>query len=160
KLNSQASSTPATDGQRVYAYFWDGKAIAIHCFDMQGKSLWKYELGAWLGNHGPGASPVVYDDKVYLLNDQGSNFGDKGAKSEVIALDAKTGKRAWKAERKPFRACYAAPFILEKQVGGKELIISTTAGLSGYDPQSGKEIWHWEWVFDNMALRTVGSPVI
>src|SRR5262249_12255610 len=55
--NSLASSTPATDGQRVYAYFWDGKNIAIHAFDMQGNPLWKHELGPWAGNHGAGASP-------------------------------------------------------------------------------------------------------
>jgi outer membrane protein assembly factor BamB len=157
--NSLASSTPATDGKRVYAYFWDGKNVAIHAFDLEGKPFWKHELGAWAGNHGAGASPVVYDDKVILLNDQGSEFGDKGAKSELLALDAATGKPVWKAERKAFRACYAAPFLLEKD-GARELIISTTAGLSGYDPGSGKEIWHWDWVFDNMPLRTVGSPVI
>jgi outer membrane protein assembly factor BamB len=93
------------------------------------------------------------------LNDQGSEFGDPGAKSELIALEAKTGKVAWKAQRKPFRACYAVPFLVEKSEGGKELIVATTGGLSGYDPKDGKEIWHWDWVFSGMPLRTVGSPI-
>jgi outer membrane protein assembly factor BamB len=157
--NSLASSTPATDGQRVYAYFWDGKDIAVHAFDMQGNPVWKYDLGPWAGNHGAGASPVVYEDKVIILNDQGSEFGDPGAKSELVAIDAKSGKEAWKVKRKAFRACYAAPFLLDKREGGKELIVATTEGLSGYDPQNGKEFWRWDWVFDAMALRTVGSPI-
>jgi outer membrane protein assembly factor BamB len=102
---------------------------------------------------------MVYGDKVYLLNDQGSEFDDPGAKSEVVALESKTGKLAWKVQRKPFRACYATPFLVEKS-GGTELIVSTTGGLTGYDPGTGKEIWNWNWVFDGMALRTVGSPVV
>jgi outer membrane protein assembly factor BamB len=157
--NTMASSTPATDGERIYTYFWDGKNVGLHTFDFDGKPVWQFDLGKWAGNHGPGASPAVYDGLVYLLNDQGSEFGDPGAKSEVIALDAKTGKLAWTAKRKPFRACYATPFIVEKG-NDKELLVSTTGGLAGYDPRTGKEIWHWDWVFDNMALRTVGSPVI
>lgn len=156
---SLASSTPATDGERVYAYFWDGKNIAVHAWDFSGNPLWKYDLGAWTGNHGPGASLVVYDGKVFLLDDQGTEFGDKGAKSEVVAIDAKSGKLAWKMVRKPNRACYATPMIVQESTG-PQLLIATTEGLAGYDPKDGKEIWHWDWKFDRMALRTVGSPVI
>jgi outer membrane protein assembly factor BamB len=157
--NNLASSTAATDGERVYGYFWDGKNIAIHAFDFSGNPVWKFDLGPWAGNHGAGASPMVHDGIVYLLNDQGSEFGDPGAKSEVVAIDAKSGKLAWKVVRKPARACYATPMIVQDSTG-TQLLISTTAGLAGYDPKDGKEIWHWDWVFDRMALRTVGSPVV
>lgn len=157
--NNLASSTAATDGERVYGYFWDGKNIAIHAFDYSGNPVWQYDLGPWAGNHGAGASPMVHDGLVYILNDQGSEFGDPGAKSEVVAIDAKTGKEAWKVKRKAFRACYTTPMIVEDS-GGPQLLISTTEGLAGYEPKTGKEIWHWNWVFDRMQLRTVGGPVV
>jgi outer membrane protein assembly factor BamB len=43
--------------------------------------------------------------------------------------------------------------------GKPELIVASTAGITGYDPDGGSEKWHWTWHFDGMALRTVGSPV-
>jgi len=150
--NTWASSTPATDGQQVYALFWDGQRIAIHAFDFQGNEVWKHELGSFTSQHGAGASLIVYEGKVYYLYDQD---GD----SALVALDAKTGKPAWEAQRKAFRACYSTPFILDNSVHGKELIAVSTAGITGYNPQTGKENWNWEWHFDRMPLRTVASPV-
>src|SRR5262249_28921588 len=41
-----------------------------------------------------------------------------------------------------------------------QLIVLSTAGLTAYNPKDGKEIWNFVWAFDNMPLRTVGSPVI
>src|SRR5262249_41249939 len=69
-LNSLASSTPAVDGERVYAVFWDGKDISLSAFDFQGKHLWKTDLGEFKGQHGVGMSPVVHDGRVFLNNDQ------------------------------------------------------------------------------------------
>jgi outer membrane protein assembly factor BamB len=150
--NTWASATPTTDGQQVYALFWDGQRIAIRAFDFQGNETWKHELGSFTSQHGPGASPIVYEGKVYYLYDQD---GD----SALIALDAKTGKAVWEAQRKAFRACYSTPFILNSPTHGNELIAVSTAGITGYNPQTGKENWHWTWHFDRMPLRTVASPV-
>jgi len=119
---------------------------------MKGKELWKRGLGGFISQHGAGQSPIVFEDKVIIANDQ-----DKSA--VLIALDAKTGKPAWKAERKHFRACYSTPFVLERDGEAPELIVASTAGISGYDPRSGKEHWAWTWKFDGMALRTVASPI-
>jgi outer membrane protein assembly factor BamB len=150
--NTWASATPATDGEQVYALFWDGQRITIHAFDFQGNEQWKRELGSFTSQHGPGASPMVYEGKVYYLYDQD---GD----SALVALDAKTGKPAWEVQRKAFRACYSTPFILDSPTHGRELIAVSTAGITGYNPQTGKENWNWTWHFDRMPLRTVASPV-
>src|SRR6266852_5987837 len=150
--NTWASATPATDGQQVYALFWDGKKIVIYAFDFQGNEIWKRELGSFTSQHGPGASPIVYEGKAYYLYDQD---GD----SVLVALDAKTGKTVWEAPRKAFRACYSTPFILSSPTHGNELIAVSTAGITGYNPQTGKENWNWTWHFDRMPLRTVASPV-
>src|SRR5262249_7592177 len=40
-----------------------------------------------------------------------------------------------------------------------ELIVASTAGITGYDPRSGAEGWQFNWSFSGMALRTVSSPI-
>jgi outer membrane protein assembly factor BamB len=150
--NTLASSTPATDGKRVYAVFWDGKDIALYAYDFEGKQLWKRDLGGFESQHGVGMSPMIHEDRVILANDQ-------DVSSVLLAFDAADGKTAWEAPRKHFRACYSTPFLLEKPGQTPELIVGSTSGLTSYDPRSGKEIWDWTWKFDSMALRTVSSPI-
>jgi outer membrane protein assembly factor BamB len=165
--NSLASSTPATDGERIYCQFWDGKDLMLYAFDFKGEVLWKRgdpadkdrdDLGVYEvknngeSQHGAGNSPMVYDGKVFFAN-------EKDGSSVLLAFDAKTGKTVWKAARKPFRTCYSTPFILEKKDGESELIVGSTAGITGYNPANGKEIWNFTWEFKNKALRTVASPI-
>jgi len=150
--NSLASSTCATDGERVYTMFWDGTNVSVDAFNFEGKHLWKCDLGRFSSQHGPGTSPIVYADKVIIANDQ------DGA-ATVYALDARDGKIAWQAPRHPFRACYSVPFLLEKPGQPAELIVASTAGITSYDPNNGSEKWSYTWTFTGMALRTVASPV-
>ena len=152
KFNSFASSTSATDGERVYSVFWDGKKIAMYAHDFKGKELWKRDLGDYESQHGVGHSPLVYGGKVIFANDQ-------DGLAVLIALDAKTGEVAWQAKRKAFRACYSTPFVMQKGGGPVELIVASTSGITSYDPANGKENWDYSWKFDGMALRTVSSPV-
>ena len=84
--NTLASATPTTDGQRVYALFWDGKGQALHAFDLNGNPAWKYDLGSYVAEHGAGTSPIVHQGRVFLLNDH-----DKAA--AVLAVDARSGQR-------------------------------------------------------------------
>src|SRR5579884_4254494 len=84
-LNSFASSTPTSDGERVYAAFWDGRAIHLGAYDFKdGRPVWEKDLGSYTSQHGFGHSPVVIDGKVILANDQ------DGA-SHLLAFDARSG---------------------------------------------------------------------
>jgi outer membrane protein assembly factor BamB len=139
------------DGERVYAVFWDGKDISLSAFDLQGKHLWKTDLGGFTSQHGVGMSPVVHDGRVFLNNDQ------DGA-SAVLAFDARTGKELWRAKRQAYRTCYSTPFVLTT-AGRDELIVASTAGITSYDPRQGGENWHFTWSFQGMPLRTVASPI-
>src|SRR5207244_4576229 len=51
--NSLASSSCATDGERIYTMFWDGKNVAVDAFDFNGKQLWNRDLGGFISQHGP-----------------------------------------------------------------------------------------------------------
>jgi outer membrane protein assembly factor BamB len=150
--NSLASSTPATDGERVYAVFWDGKDVSLSAYDLAGGPAWKADLGGYVSQHGPGMSPAVYGGRVFVNDDQDGS-------AALLAFDARTGKPLWRAERKPFRACYSTPYLRKRPGGGDELVVASTAGVTAYDPKSGAENWAYDWTFSGMALRTVGSPV-
>jgi outer membrane protein assembly factor BamB len=152
KKNSLASSTPATDGQCVYVLVWNGSDVAVHAYDFEGKHLWERDLGPFTSQHGPGTSPVTYQGKVFVANDQD---GD----STLFALDAKTGAIAWQAPRTAFRACYSAPIILERSGDAPELIVISTAGITSYHPDKGQVNWSWNWSFNGMALRTIALPI-
>ena len=38
-------------------------------------------------------------------------------------------------------------------------MVVSTAGITGYDPETGSRRWHWAWPFGRKPLRTVGSPI-
>jgi outer membrane protein assembly factor BamB len=152
--NSLASSTPASDGERVYAAFWDGKTVHLGAYDFKsGKPLWEKNLGSYTSQHGFGHSPMLIDGKVILANDQDGS-------SHLLAFDAKSGDKIWQTERTPYRACYSTPIVHVTPDGGKELIVASTAGITGYNPVDGKPNWWYTWKFARMPLRTVGSPIL
>jgi outer membrane protein assembly factor BamB len=149
--NTLASATPASDGERVYAAFWDGVNVFLVACDVDGKLLWRCDLGKFNSQHGAGASPVVYGDKVFYLDDQDGT-------AAMLALDARSGKIVWRTPRGAYRACYSSP-LLVRRGGAPELIVASTGGITGYDPDTGRANWNWTWDFDGMALRTTGSPI-
>lgn len=150
--NTLASCSAATDGERVYMPFWDGSELSVSAFDFAGKILWTRPLGSFESQHGAGHSPIVHDGKVIIANDQ-------DGKAVLVALDAKSGQIAWESPRTPFRACYSTPFLLERSGEPLELVVASTAGISGYEPATGKSVWNWTWAFPGKPLRTVGSPI-
>jgi len=146
--NSLASNTPATDGAHVYTVFWDGRDLVLCAYDFTGKLVWKRDLGAFTSQHGAGHSPIVHEGRVILANDQDGS-------AVLQAFDAQTGKDVWQVKRPFYRACYSTPCL-----DGKELLVASTAGVTGYDPATGKENWNYTWHHTKMPLRTVASPTI
>ncbi len=86
--NSYASETPVTDGERVYACFGN---VGVFCLDMEGRPVWSKPLPPHATRHGWGtaASPVLYRDRLYLVN-------DNDEQSYLLALDKRTGNEAWR----------------------------------------------------------------
>jgi outer membrane protein assembly factor BamB len=154
KLNTLASASPAVDAERVYAVFWDGANQIINAYTQDGKPVWTRDLGPFTSEHGAGASPIAIGDKVYFNNDQDT-------KAELLCIDGKTGNTVWTVNRPFHRACYSSPFLRTFSDGRKpELVVATTTGITGYDPDTGAQHWNWEWKFKTkLLLRTVGSPV-
>ncbi len=128
--NTLASETPTTDGQRIFAYFGN---VGLFCYDLEGTLLWKHLVPATETQYGWGTSisPIVYKDRVYLVN-------DNEEKSYLLALDAKTGAEAWRVERQE-KTNYATPFVWENDER-TELVTSGIGWARSYDLE-GRLLW-------------------
>lgn len=150
--NSFASSTPATDGQRVYVMWATPEQYQIVALDLKdGSDVWQRDLGPLRTQHGFGTSPIVIDGQVITTNEQlGTSF--------VVALDAKTGRDRWRCPRKSIgTSAYSVPCVWSPANAPEQLIVHSTAhGVSSLDPKTGKE----NWSLDLFRKRCVGSPVI
>jgi outer membrane protein assembly factor BamB len=152
RLNSYASSTPAVDADRVVACFVDPAKFLVKAWDHAGRELWSVDLGPFVSQHGHGASPILYEGKVIVTNDEdGASF--------VAALDVKDGSIVWKTPRDPALqgTAYSTPCILQIDGGAPQLLLTSQAhGISSLDPRTGKPNWQAR-VFDK---RAVSSPVV
>jgi len=149
-FNSYASPTPALEEGRVYLTFGAAGTAALDA--STGKVLWtRRDLEC---NHyrGPGSSPILYGDSLFL------NF-DGSDRQYVVALDKKTGRTIWKADRsidfrdlgpdgKPetegdLRKAFATCQIFSTD-SGKILLSQGSKALYAYDPPTGTELWRVE----------------
>lgn len=130
-----ASPSPVSDGRLVFAWFGNGQIVAL---DMDGKRVWQRHLGKEIApfdiNWGHGSSPAVYEDLLILLCDH-------TPASYLLAVDTKTGKDRWKADRGKGRASYSTPFVVHAGTG-PELVVNSTERIDAYDPKTGAFLWH------------------
>lgn len=147
KLNSYASSTPATDGERIYVSFLDQKKMLIAAYNFDGKQLWKVEPGPFSSVHGYCSSPVLYKDKV-IVN------GDHDGDSYLVALDRATGKTLWKTERENRTRSYCTPIIREIK-GRTQMMLSGNKCVASFDPDTGTR----QWIIDGPTEQFVASLV-
>jgi outer membrane protein assembly factor BamB len=123
-----SSSTPTTDGLRLYVFF--GKS-GVFCFDLAGKQLWQRTVGKGTNGWGSGASPLLYKDLVIV------NASVEG--SALVALDKLTGKEVWHAPG--VRSAWNTPVLVTAPSKELELVISIQDRLLAFDPDTGKELW-------------------
>jgi outer membrane protein assembly factor BamB len=132
-----ASPSPATDGERVYAWFGTGQIAAV---DFSGKLVWKKHLGATYGpfeiNWGHGSSPVVYKNRLILLC-----YHERG--SYLLSLDSKTGTVQWKVDAASGVTSYSTPLVVEV-ADRAEIIVNSSVGVSGHDLATGARRWYIE----------------
>lgn len=142
--NSDATSTPVTDGTRVYAFFSSGKAVAL---DMDGKPLWKDEDFHFYSQQGLGVSPILYKGLLIMPWDHSSEQAPKEPgwikpwdQSYVLALDTETGNVRYKAMRGMTRASHATPMVID--VAGQQQLISPAGDfIQAFDPLTGQKLW-------------------
>jgi outer membrane protein assembly factor BamB len=167
RKNTYASSTIATDGERVYAYF---ESQGLHTFDLDGNLVWQVWFGGLpKAGLGPGTSPILFGDLLIVQADQ-----EMGDGSFIAGLDRKTGRQVWRQDR-PTRRSWATPILVrvDEHAGGENtgppsgevgqsstaaadaptpasaplrivLVAAGAEAVIGYDPTSGTELWRTE----------------
>lgn len=175
KLNSRASSTPATDGSAIYVSFLepDGSSVPAEivrersgdlrannaglpvnpgkmcyaAFDMDGNRKWIARPGEFASVWGYCASPIVHEDKV-IVN------GDHDGDAFIAALNKETGETIWKVARENRIRSHCVPLIREID-GRTQLMITGSHSIVSYNPADGSK--HWFTV--GPKGRAVASPV-
>ena len=143
---SWASSTLATDGERLFANFFNNGAIQTTALSLKGEIVWQQRLSDYIIHQGYGSSPAIYKDLVIASAD------NKGG-GAIVAMNRDTGEIVWRRDR-PEKPNYASPVILK--VAGKDQLLFTGCDLvTSLDPSTGKELWEIKGATTECVTSTV-----
>ena len=149
-LNSHASSTPATDGVRVYTAFLDVQDMVVSAHDLSGEQIWQVRPGPFRSVHGFCSSPVVDGERV-IVN------GDHDGDGYIVALDRRTGAQVWKIDRPNKTRSYCVPTLFDT-AGRRQMVLSGTMCVTGYNPEDGKLLWTIDGPTEQFVASLVYSP--
>jgi outer membrane protein assembly factor BamB len=147
RLNSHASSTPASNGELVFTAFLDGDRVVVSAHDFEGERRWEARPGVFYSKHGFCSSPILHADLVIVNCD---HDGD----GYMVALDAATGAQRWRVERPNNTRSYCVPLI--REIGGRsQMVLSGSRCVASYDPATGAR----HWLLDGPTEQFVASLV-
>lgn len=127
--NSGASPSVIVDGDRVYVHFG---SYGTACLKRDGTVVWRNQELKYSQVHGPGGSPVLYEN-LLIVNCDGTDT------QSVAALDTSTGKIVWRKSR-PSAMAYATPLVV-RTPGGAQVVSPGAFRAVSYEPRSGTELW-------------------
>ena len=127
-------STPACDGETVYAMGPHGKFVALNAKD--GTVRWSKDVvadfgGGWMGNWGFASSPLIDGDRIVI-----PIGGERGT---LIAFD-KSGNVLWRTTPIKDAAPYnsVVPATIE---GVRQYLFLSASSIVGLSPTDGKILW-------------------
>ena len=131
EVSSPATSTPVTDGEKVFVYIGSYGLLA---YDLQGKVAWEYPMGVSKSPYGSGTSPMLAGDLVLITRDYPPD-------PFLLAVQKKDGKLAWKqdlvqSEQRGPRTAHSTPVIWQGQI-----VLNRPGEVSAYAPKDGKRLW-------------------
>lgn len=143
--NSHASSSPVTDGERLYVNFG---SRGVHCLTMDGDLVWSKHLGAMRTRrqYGEGSSPTVFGDRLIV------NW-DHEADSFLAVFDKRTGKELWRQPRDEVTS-WSTPVVVDVD-GRAQIVVNATTASRGYDLITGKVIWS----LPGMTVNCIPIPI-
>ncbi len=159
--NTPSSSTPASDGKVVVV--WHASA-GLHCYDHDGKELWKRDLGEMDHMWGEGTSPVIHKGLVYL------NSGPSTKKVFVAAFKLASGETVWEHpepfkgdgdtnEIKGYLGSWATPLVIT-HAGKEQVVFSMPTRLVAYAPEDGKLLWSCDGLRFEKGDLSYSSPIV
>ncbi len=141
--NTYASETPVTDGEHIYVYFGN---VGLFCLDMTGRVLWSqtFDLVDTRAGWGMASSPVLHEDRVYVVNDNDDQ-------SFLVALSKETGAEIWRVNRDE-GSNWSTPYIWQNDLR-TELVTTGTDKVRSYDLQG-----NLMWELTGMSSITITTP--
>lgn len=140
--STQATSTVACDGERVFVSFLNDGAVWTTALSLKGDELWESKVGKFSPKFGYSPSPAIYKSFVIIAADHESG-------GYLAALHRKTGDIVWRKNR-PAEATYASPLLA--QVDDQDQLLIAGADLvAGYNPLNGEQIWEAEGTTKSVA---------
>ncbi|UCD50229.1 MAG: PQQ-binding-like beta-propeller repeat protein, partial [Phycisphaerales bacterium] len=143
RQNSFATSTPATDGRRIYVAACDGRVVAV---TMDGEPVWTNADFDYYSEHGLAVSPVLYGDMVIMAYDWSSPGPNKKLgwqvpwdKSLILALDTSTGQARWQGRRGSSRIAHVTPLIVRVD-DADQLVSGAGDVVQGFDLRNGQRL--------------------
>lgn len=124
-----ASSSAATNGSQVCAIFANGDLIGT---DMNGKILWKKNLGVPDNHYGYASSLIIFNNQLLIQYDNRNTH-------KLISINSSSGKENWSKDRED-KITWSSPtlaFIDKKPV----LVLMGNPNITAYDPNTGNQIW-------------------
>ena len=139
-VNSYATPTPAIEEGYVYLHF--GRYGTTCLNSTTGETVWVRKDLQCEHIQGPGSSLLIYKDKL-IVHLEGTDV------QQILALDKRSGKTLWIAERPkeiydsmaPIgKKAFVTPIIIS--IKGRDLLISNgSRTCMAIDPETGEEVW-------------------
>jgi outer membrane protein assembly factor BamB len=154
-LNSFASPSPVLAEGKLFCQFGD---YGTACLDTSTAAVvWHNRSQRLNHENGPGGSPIIWKN-LLIFHCDGSDV------QYIVALDAATGKQAWRTDRSgemrdnpELKKAYGTPLVTT--INGRDVLLSPAADwLYGYDPATGKELWKLS--YGVLGFSIVPRPVV
>lgn len=128
--NTYASETPVSDGSKIVVYFG---MMGVVCYDLDGKELWKKDLGNYpmKNEWGTSSSPVLHNGLLFLQV-------DNEQKSFLVAMDLATGEEKWRKAREE-SSNWGSPVIWTNSK--RTELITAGKTIRAYQPEDGTLLW-------------------
>ena len=157
KTNPYCATTPASDGEHVVVF--EGSA-GIHCYDIDGSTVWSRDLGEFRHIWGYASSPIIYDGKVIQLC-------GPGERTFLTALDLSTGETIWEtpepggsaSDKGKYIGTWSTPVIVNID-GQDQILCGMHTRAAAYDPDSGDVLWYVEGVSSERGDLMYTSPML
>ncbi len=151
QFNSFASSTPCVDADRLYLAWTSAGTMKVLALTHEGKPAWTVDLGAYVEEHGSGASPVLTGGVLVVVKD------NAGGDSFIAGLKPSDGSIIWKHPRQSVRTPFASPLPVRQADGTETVIVAgNPAALTCLRASDGKLLWEVENA--TKGDRPVASP--
>jgi outer membrane protein assembly factor BamB len=136
--NPFCSASPVTDGERVIA---SHGSAGLVCYDLDGKELWRHDVGKLEHIWGNASSPVLYRNLAIL-------WCGPGPRQFLLAVDKTNGQTVWKHDEPggssgkdgKWIGSWATPLVARVD-GHDELILGLPGKVKAFDPATGTELW-------------------